>query len=271
LNEQLYRRLESLIMVSATLAVEDRFDYFLDKNGLMAPEINERVNTLLQRSPFDYGRQAVVFSIKDMPDPSSPEHSRETAQVVLNIMQSAGGGVLVLFTARRQMQEVAAILRPIAETMGMKLLVQEDTGTSGLLLDEFAGSSNAVLLGLETFWEGIDVKGDALRCVVIVKLPFRSPSDPFCIAGDKYCRSHRRNSFQHFMLPDGTMRFKQGTGRLIRSETDRGVIVVLDNRLEKSRYGSVFKNSIPIHRCIVVKKNEVAKHIQSFLGGAVKR
>ncbi len=265
LKERLYSRLESMIMVSATLAVEDRFDYYLDKLGLSEYLQDERVRTLLQKSPFDYEKQAVLYTVSNMPPPNSQDHSQATARVLLDIIDATRGGMLILFTARKQLQEVAAAIKPLCQSRGINLLVQDESGASGLLLEEFIASKDSVLLGLETFWEGIDVKGDALRCVVIVKLPFRSPSDPFCIASDKHCQFHKRNSFQHFMLPDGAMRFKQGTGRLIRSETDRGVVVVLDNRLEKRNYGRTFKNSIPIVRTVSLQEKDLAQEIRRFI------
>ncbi|KUG03972.1 ding family atp-dependent helicase yoaa [hydrocarbon metagenome] len=265
LKERLYSRLDTLIMVSATLAVEEKFDYFLDKVGLSEYLQEERVRTLLQKSPFDYQKQAVLYTVSNMPPPSSQEHSRSVSRVLLDIIEATGGGMLVLFTARKQLQEVSAAIKPWCQNREINLLIQDESGASGLLLEEFIASKDSVLLGLETFWEGIDVKGEALRCVVIVKLPFRSPSDPFCIASDKHCKFLRRNSFQHFMLPDGAMRFKQGTGRLIRSEADRGVVVVLDNRLEKCNYGRIFKNSIPIVRTVSLQEKDLAEEIRRFI------
>jgi ATP-dependent DNA helicase DinG len=253
-------------MVSATLAIEDSFDYYLDKMGLIDYHSDERVKTLLQKSPFDYEKQAILYTVTSMPPPNSQEHSQAAARVLLNIIDAAGGGILVLFTARKQLQEVSDAIRPLCQERDIRLLVQDQDGASGLLLEEFIAGKDSVLMGLETFWEGIDVKGEALRCVVIVKLPFRSPSDPFCIAAEKHCRFQRRNSFQHFMLPDGAMRFKQGTGRLIRSEADSGVVVVLDHRLEKSSYGRTFKNSIPINRTLSLSEEELAGEIRKFMG-----
>ncbi|NLO20797.1 MAG: DEAD/DEAH box helicase family protein [Syntrophomonadaceae bacterium] len=265
LRDRLYNGLESLIMVSATLAIEERFDYYLDKVGLSYFHSDERIKTLLEKSPFDYENQAILYTVSNMPPPNSQEHSPATARVLLDIIDATGGGMLVLFTARKQLQEVAEAIGPICRAKGIDLLVQDQNGSSGSLLEEFVASKDSVLLGLETFWEGVDVKGDSLRCVVIAKLPFRSPSDPFCMAADKNCRFQRRNSFQHFMLPDGAMRFKQGTGRLIRSETDRGVVVVLDHRLEKSSYGKTFKNSIPIVKTLSLAEKDLAREIRKFI------
>lgn len=265
LRDRLYNHLESLIMVSATLAIEERFDYYLDKVGLSYYQNDERIRTILQKSPFDYENQAILFTVSTMPPPNSGEHSSATARVLLDIIDATGGGILVLFTARKQLQEVSEAIGPLCRAQGINLLVQDQNGSSGSLLEEFVTQKDSVLLGLETFWEGIDVKGDSLRCVVIAKLPFRSPSDPFCMAADKNCRFQGQNSFQHFMLPDGAMRFKQGTGRLIRSETDRGVVVVLDHRLEKSTYGKTFKKSIPIVKTLSLPEKNLAKAIRSFI------
>ena len=123
-------------------------------------------------------------------------------------------------------------------------------------------------MGLETFWEGIDLKGEILKCVVIVRLPFRPPTDPYCSAADRYCQLQHKNGFQSFMLPDAAVRFKQGTGRLIRSEEDRGLVVVLDSRLEKKNYGRVFKNSIPIKDILILESQQLPKQIKEFLSDA---
>ena len=149
------------------------------------------------------------------------------------------------------------MLRPVCKEQNIRLLVQYEDGDFGTLIDEFTAASNTVLMGLETFWEGVDLKGDLLRCLVIVKLPFRAPSDPYCSAWEKYCVTQKKNSFTEFMLPDAAVRFKQGVGRLIRSEEDRGAVVVLDNRLTGKRYGQVFLSSIPIKNIVHIKRRDI--------------
>lgn len=264
LDAQLYQKLESLIMVSATLAIEEKFDYFLDKCGLNQLYSEGRVNTLLEKSPFAYEKQAVLYTVKDMPDPASPGFCEHVAGILPGIISSAGSHSMVLFTSKKQLKEVSKQVRPWCEKNGIKLLVQYEDGEFGFLLEEFSANDRAVLMGVETFWEGIDLKGELLECVVIVKLPFRSPSDPFCSAGDKYYRMKNRNSFQHFMLPDAAVRFKQGIGRLIRSEEDAGTVIVLDTRLEKRSYGRVFKNSIPIKNVVSVGKDEIPGKLKGY-------
>jgi len=264
LTERLYNKLESMVMVSATLAIEERFDYFLTRIGLNPLLADDRVNTLLQQSPFNYDEQARMLIIDDIPEPAEPGFAETVAGVLETLIMAMGGQVMVLFTARSQLREIATMLRPDCDFNGIKLLVQYEDGEFSHLIDEFVNSSNAVLMGVETFWEGIDLKGDVLKCVVIVRLPFRPPSDPYCTAADRSCRLENKNSFQHFMLPDATVRFKQGIGRLIRSEEDRGLVVLLDSRLEKKAYGRVFKNSIPIKNTEVLIRKQLPDYIKAF-------
>lgn len=265
LNDMLYPGLESLIMVSATLAIEENFDYFLTRVGLNSLQADDRVNTLLQQSPFNYEEQAQLLIVNDMPEPAQPAYAETVAGILEELIMAMGGQVLVLFTARKQLKDVALLLRPDCELNGIKLLVQYEDGEFSHLVDEFIHSSSAVLMGLETFWEGIDLKGEVLRCVVIVRLPFRPPGDPYCTAADRSCRLQKINSFQHFMLPDATVRFKQGTGRLIRSEEDYGLVVVLDSRLAKKSYGRVFKNSIPIKNSRMIARKELPGYVGKLI------
>jgi len=265
LNDCLYGRLESLIMVSATLAIEGRFDYFLSRTGLDFLLEEDRVITLLQHSPFNYEEQAKMLIVNDIPEPSEPDYSETIAGVLEELFLAVGGQVLVLFTSRAQMKEIAALLRPDCDQNGFNLLVQYEDGEFNHLIDEFIHSPKAILMGVETFWEGIDLKGEVLKCVVIVRLPFRSPSDPYSIAAERLCRLERKNGFRHFMLPDATVRFKQGIGRLIRSEKDRGMVVVFDSRLERKTYGQVFKNSIPIKNVHILSRKELTPNIKAFL------
>ncbi len=157
------------------------------------------------------------------------------------------------------------MLRPFCVREGRPLLVQNEDGTFGTLMEEYAREDNAVLMGLDTFWEGVDLKGDLLTLLVVVKLPFRSLAEPYSSAGDKYFRLQNRNSFSNFLLPDAAVRFKQGVGRLIRSENDRGSVVVLDNRLTTRGYGRVFLSSIPIKNTISTRKAALADEIMGWL------
>ncbi len=265
LNEKLYGKLKTLVMVSATLTVDSSFSNFISRSGLDSYENDGRISTLLENSPFDYDRQAALYVVKDMPDPASSIFGQELNRVLENVLLQVGGRTMVLFTARKQMEEAADFLRPRLEANNLQLLVQNQDGEFGTLMEGFTGSERAILMGLETFWEGIDLKGELLKCLVIVKLPFRSPSDPYCTAWDKYYRLQRKNGFEFFMLPDAAIRFKQGVGRLIRSEEDRGAVVVLDTRLINKKYGQLMRNSLPIKNLAAVHSNDLPSHIKQWL------
>ena len=265
LENKLYDKLSSLIMLSATLSIEDKFDYFIEKVGLSEYLAAERLDLLLKKSPFDYQNQACLYIINDMPDPQHLDFSPTVARVLMDLLTVARGRTMVLFTARKGLREVSQLLRPFCKQKGIPLLVQNEDGSFGTLMEEYARENNAVLMGLDTFWEGVDLKGDLLTLLVVVKLPFRSLAEPYSSAGDKYFRLQHRNSFSNFLLPDAAVRFKQGVGRLIRSETDRGIVVVLDNRLSAKAYGKVFLNSIPIKNTIQTRSDELLPLIEDWL------
>lgn len=265
LENKLYDKLSSLIMLSATLSIEDKFDYFIEKVGLSEYLAAERLDLLLKKSPFDYQNQACLYIINDMPDPQHLDFSPTVARVLMDLLTVARGRTMVLFTARKGLREVSQLLRPFCKQKGIPLLVQNEDGSFGTLMEEYARENNAVLMGLDTFWEGVDLKGDLLTLLVVVKLPFRSLAEPYSSAGDKYFRLQHRNSFSNFLLPDAAVRFKQGVGRLIRSETDRGIVVALDNRLSAKAYGKVFLNSIPIKNTIQTRSDELLPLIEDWL------
>ncbi len=264
LDEKLYRKLKTLVMLSATMTVDQSFENYINRSGLRWYAEDGRLNTLIETSPFDYKKNAALYIVADMPDPASSRFSLELQRVLGEIALISRGRTMVLFTARKQMEETAACLRPILEANDIKLLVQHQDGEFANLMETFKSNENAVLMGLETFWEGIDLKGELLKCLVIVKLPFRSPSDPYCTAWDKYYLQQRMNSFEHFMLPDAAIRLKQGVGRLIRSETDRGIVLVLDTRLITKKYGQLMQNSLPLTNIASVPSQQLANIIKQW-------
>lgn len=246
LYQRLFARMASVLMVSATIAVKQSFAYPIERLGLEPIAAQERLHTLLEDSPFPYEQQACLMVVEDMPDPESREFTAAAAAAVLSAVEAAGGATMVLFTSRQQLADLSEMIRPILEKKGYELLVQNEDGDFNTLINQFRSGDKSVLMGLDTFWEGIDLKGDLLRCLVIVKLPFRAPNEPYSSACIKDCHYKGKNSFNHFSLPDAIVRFKQGVGRLIRSEQDHGAVVVLDHRLLSKSYGRSFTDSIPI-------------------------
>jgi ATP-dependent DNA helicase DinG len=264
LDEKLYRKLNALVMLSATMTVDNSFDNYINRSGLSWYAKDGRLNTMIETSPFDYENNAALYIVEDMPDPASTRFTMELQQVLGEILLTSQGRTMVLFTARKQMEETAEFLRPILEANKMRLLVQHQDGEFANLMDSFKSNENAVLMGLETFWEGIDLRGELLKCLVIVKLPFRSPADPYCTAWEKYYLQQKQSSFEHFMLPDAAIRLKQGVGRLIRSETDRGVVLVLDTRLIHKKYGQLMQNSLPLTNIAAVPSKQLAGIIKQW-------
>ena len=265
LDKILYQKMNTLVMLSATMTVNNSFENFINRSGLQWYAQDGRLNTMIESSPFDYEHNAALYIVEDMPDPASNRFGTELQRMLAEILLASGGRTMVLFTARKQLEETAEFLRPLLQANDLKLLVQNQDGEFASLMDAFTSSENTVLMGLETFWEGIDLKGELLKCLVIVKIPFRSPADPYCTAWDKYYQQQRKNSFEHFMLPDAAIRLKQGVGRLIRSETDRGIVLVLDTRLIYKKYGQVLQNSLPLTNITAIKSNQLSTFIKQWM------
>ena len=227
------------IFTSATLSVGEDFAHFTSRLGLGDAE------TLAIPSPFDFESQALLYLPPRLPDPASPAHTQAVVDLCVPLIEAAAGGAFVLFTSHRALQRAADLLRARwAELGDFPLLVQGEAPREQLLR-RFRESGNAVLLGTASFWEGVDVRGDALRLVVIEKLPFASPDDALTKARIEHLKAIGGNAFREYQLPEAALVLKQGVGRLIRSETDRGVVVICDPRLVDKPYGRVFRASLP--------------------------
>lgn len=228
------------IFTSATLAVGNDFSHYCRELGL------DEARTLAWESPFDYARQALLYVPEDLPDPNTPEHTPGVIDRALPLIEAAGGRAFLLFTSLRAMAAGHALLKKaFAERgFGFPLLAQGE-GSRSELLERFRRLGNAVLVGSHSFWEGVDVRGEALSLVVIDKLPFAAPDDPVLAARiDKLTREGRSAFFEH-QLPQAVITLKQGAGRLIRDERDRGVLVICDGRLFSRGYGRRVLASLP--------------------------
>ncbi|HEY3731276.1 MAG TPA: ATP-dependent DNA helicase [Steroidobacteraceae bacterium] len=225
------------VFTSATLAVGEDFSHFASRMGL------QDAATLRLDSPFDYSRQALLFLPLGLPQPSEPDYTDAVVATAQPLIESAGGGTFVLFTSHRALRR-AAQLWARGLSPGMPLLVQGKAPREQLLR-QFRASGSAVLLGTASFWEGVDVQGPALRLVIIDKLPFASPEDPVVSARIEYLTARGANAFRDYQLPEAVLALKQGVGRLIRSEHDRGVLVICDPRISQRSYGRTFRRSLP--------------------------
>jgi ATP-dependent DNA helicase DinG len=227
------------VFTSATLSLGEDFTHFTSRLGL------SEAGTLKIDSPFDYERQSILYLPKGMPEPQSPTFVAEVIARAVPLIDAARGGAFVLFTSHRALARAAQLLRERwAEEAPYNLYVQGEAPRERLLKD-FREDGCGVLLGTTSFWEGVDVKGEALRLVVIEKLPFASPDDPIVKARIDHLQSIGGNAFRDYQLPEAALALKQGVGRLIRSEEDFGAVVICDPRLLGKGYGRVFLAALP--------------------------
>jgi ATP-dependent DNA helicase DinG len=231
---------QAWILTSATLTTAGRFDHYLSELGI------QDCNTARWDSPFDFPSQGLLYLPQRLPSPLDPGFAERVADAAWPLIRANGGRAFVLCTTLRAVDRVAARLRQlIAEgDVALPLLVQS-TSSRRVLVEAFRASGNAVLVGSVSFWEGIDIRGDALSLVVIDKLPFAPPDEPVVEAKIRHLRRSGRNPFNEYQLPEAVMLLKQGVGRLIRDEHDRGVLMILDERLFSKSYGRTVLASLP--------------------------
>ena len=226
------------IFTSATLAAGENFSHFKRELGIDAAQ------SVRWESPFDFARQALLFIPQGLPQPNDPGHTAAVIEAAYPVLLAAGGGAFLLFTTLRAVRRAEELLATRLAADGLPLLVQ-GSGSRSELLERFRSLGNAVLLGSASFWEGVDVRGDALSVVVIDKLPFAPPDDPVLAARIDALRACGGNPFAELQLPQAILQLKQGVGRLIRDETDRGVLMLCDPRLFTRSYGRMVLGSLP--------------------------
>ncbi|HEX5650442.1 MAG TPA: ATP-dependent DNA helicase [Steroidobacteraceae bacterium] len=242
------------VLTSATLAVGEDFSHFKRRSGLA------RAQTVRFESPFDFSNQALMYLPKGLGDPGAPGHSRDVIRAALPVIESSGGRAFVLFTSHRGLREGAEELyRQWGERPPFPVLIQGGASRDHLLR-AFREAGNAVLLGTGSFWEGIDVKGEALSVVIIDKLPFAAPDDPLLKARLAAIREQGGNPFFEEQVPQAVIALKQGVGRLIRDETDFGVVMLCDTRLVTKGYGRSFITSLP-----PMRRTRSLEDVQAFL------
>lgn len=238
LQERLFDAIDTVVLTSATLAVQGSFEFAEKRLGI------RNARTLVAPSHFDYEKQALLYVPQHLPDPRSPAFTSAAAAEITRILKHSRGRAFVLFTSYQQM-------RLVFERVSMEIeypTLMQGTGPRSALLDEFRRTPNCVLFATSSFWQGVDVQGEQLSCVIIDKLPFAVPSDPVVEARIRNIRDQGGNPFYEYQIPQAVLALKQGFGRLIRSRSDRGVLVLLDNRITRQRYGQVFFDSLPQYR-----------------------
>ena len=249
----LFDKLECAVLTSATLAVGGGFEYMRRRLGL------EHARELVLASHFDYASQAMLYVPPDLPDPRTPQFPARAAERIRRLLEITRGRAFVLFTSYAQMNDVHQRLLGELE---FPLLLQGDAPKS-VLLEEFRLTPNAVLFATSSFWQGVDVQGEQLSCVIIDRLPFAVPSDPVVAARVRAIDSQGGNAFFEYQVPAAVISLKQGFGRLIRSLHDRGLLALLDNRILKKAYGRVFVESLPNYR-----RTTELRQVEEFFGAS---
>lgn len=270
LREDLFKRVKTAVVTSATLATRPgagptpgAFSFLVNRLGLTPPEFAPA--TAVLPSPFDYPRQALLAIPTDVPPPNvdASGHFLHVARHAVDVASAADGGIFVLFTSHKDVRDMAGELRARGADRRWPLLVHgEDTRDA--LLRRFRESGRAVLVGTASFWEGVDVPGDALRGLVIAKLPFRVPSEPVTAAQCEAIEARGGDGFREYMLPHASLRLKQGFGRLVRTATDRGVVVLSDPRVVTKGYGRELLDALPPARRVAAPWARALAEVEAF-------
>ena len=234
LERALVHDMRTAVFTGATLRTADDFSFVRDRLGLW------EVEAATVESPFDYETNTLLYLPNDLPPPNSQGYQQAVERAVIEAAVAAGGRTLVLFTSYSQLRTTAAAVRQPLDALGITVL-QHGASSRSRVLREYRAAERAVLLGTRSFWEGIDLPGDALRCLLIAKLPFAVPGDPLVAARS----AELDNAFRDYTLPDAILRFRQGFGRLMRRVDDHGAVVLLDSRLWQKQYGAAFLDSLP--------------------------
>lgn len=282
IREKILRRFRTVVMTSATLAIEKKFDYFLAsigaqdqaKLGLLGSASvapgnqsgsgRERLlTTMMLTTPFDYDNQVYVGVPADLPSPLDADFPTAAARFISRALRITQGRAFVLFTSYRMLNEIHDIVSPDLEAEGFPCLKQGSTGRS-LLTQSFREEIGTVLFGASSFWEGVDIPGEALSCVIITRLPFGVPDDPIVEARVEHIRRAGGNPFSELIVPQAVIRFRQGFGRLIRRREDRGAVLICDSRIVKKNYGRGFLRSLPTDKIHIAPASEVEAGLKDF-------
>ncbi len=266
LKELLYDRKDTIIFTSATLTAARSFEFLKDRIGLDKMPKGKLVEEDVG-SPFDYDRQMLVLVPSFLPEPDAEEgtFSAQASSLLVDIFRASGGRGLGLFTAYSMLNEAYPKLKAALESEGILVLGQGFDGERRALTNIFKRETSSVLLGTDSFWEGVDVPGESLSCLVITKLPFAVHTAPVVQARCEEVEARGLSSFRHYTLPSAVIKFKQGAGRLIRSRTDFGVVVVLDRRVLTRNYGSSFLRSLPTGYRACANPRHLCDMIRAFL------
>ncbi|MCK5738044.1 DEAD/DEAH box helicase family protein [bacterium] len=267
LCKSVFEPFKTVVLTSATLTVKGisgiaQFEYIEKRTGLEHIPTVRKIEKELP-APFDYHQQALICVPTDMPSPVQKSFAAEVVNFLPRILKPSSGGAFILFTSHSLLNLVYNQLESEIRRLGL-IPLKQGSENRHQLLERFRKNKNGVLFGTDSFWEGVDVQGDALKSVIIVKLPFKVPTEPVIQARVQALEDAGENAFMTFTVPQATIKFKQGFGRLIRSKTDRGSIIILDNRIVQKRYGHIFLKSLPPCKVIKGTRDEIVANIATF-------
>lgn len=264
LADYVFKKFATIILCSATLTTNRQFNFIRQRLGLTPELLSKRVITEnIYNSPFNFQKQALFAVPTDIPSPLDPTFIPAAAEQIWQLVQASRGNAFVLFTSYSMLNACYQILAKRFSQERYPLLKQGDDNRQSLL-QKFKSTDRSVLFGTDSFWEGVDVVGDALRCVIIVKLPFKVPSEPIIQARSEAILARGGDPFSEYSLPNAIVKFKQGVGRLIRNKRDRGCIICLDNRLLNKKYGRQFLNSLPDCQNVFAESAIVQQNMTEF-------
>jgi len=241
LAKLMYPRIKTAVFTSATLAVDGKFDFFKNRIGLSLVD-QDRVICSALPSPFDFNKQAAIFVPTYLPSPKLPDYDQAFNDMVKEVLESTKVGTLVLFTAFDQLKRS---YQQMQDSGNLKVLAQWLDGNPAQLVERSIAEKDTIIFGTNSFWEGVDLPGQACELLIIARLPFSVPSDPLVNARCQAIEQAGGSSFHQYLLPEAVIRFRQGFGRLIRSRTDFGAVIVGDSRITATEYGKVFIRSLP--------------------------
>ena len=261
MKHHFYDDLRTIVFTSGTLAVNGRFDYVMNRLGL-DPEKTVQFKT---DSPFDFDSQALVCVPSFLPSPKDPSFQREMSQRVEEIAVDIRRGTLTLFTSYDMLTSTYESVRETLESEGILVLAQGVNGSRSRMMAHFTEEKSSILMGTESFWEGVDLPGNALEVLILTKLPFAVPTEPMVEAQMEALTRQGLDPFQHFSLPEAVIKFRQGFGRLIRSRADRGIAIICDTRVLTTKYGHFFLNSLPTKPFVFSDQDGLLAEIKQWL------
>jgi len=255
LPDIMYNRIKSIVFTSATLSLRGNFKFFVSNMGLDRLKNTEEeqqgageqktVHELVVPSPFDYDKQTLIVNTSFLPDINDAYFKIHSKELIKAIIENNKVGTMVLFTSYNDLKMMYEGLEQTCFENDILLLAQGMSGSRSAMLNQFKENGKAVLLGTSSFWEGVDVQGESLSLLILYKLPFQVPTEPIIEAYLEKLEKEGKRSFMHYSLPNALLKMRQGVGRLIRNKTDRGVILILDNRITTKPYGQYFREIIP--------------------------